>query len=80
MPTVIAHTSMLVDVCQKLGVPRLVTEQYKTALGATVPELGIEEGEAVDKKVFSMLIPPVLQRLEEAPSIKHVGYYDASIM
>lgn len=73
MPTVIAQSSMLVDVCQKLGVPRLVTEQYKTALGATVPELGIEDGEAVDKKVFSMLIPPVIQRLEASPNIKHVG-------
>ncbi len=72
MPTVIAQTAMLNEVCTKLGVPRLVTEQYPKALGKTVPELGIDAAEVVAKMKFSMITPDVASILSAKPQINHV--------
>jgi nicotinamidase-related amidase len=36
-----------------LGLPRVVSEQYPKGLGATAPELGLEDEQPIEKTVFS---------------------------
>ena len=56
-----------------LKIPSLVTEQNPKALGATVPELGLDNlpkdllplAGAVGKTLFSMMVPEVVQALTE---------------
>eukprot|EP01039_Chlorochromonas_danica_P001107 gene1107-1205_t len=73
MPTVIAQTSFLNDVCRTLKVPRLATEQYPKALGNLVPELVLEEDvPKFSKMQFSMLVPEVRNVLTAKPDIRNI--------
>lgn len=63
----------LVEMTKILNVPLFVTEQYPKGLGSTVAELDI--GHAVikqDKTVFSMLIPELRSKLNQAQNIRNV--------
>ena len=43
----------LVEAARILGVPALVSEQYPKGLGATAPEVGLEDEPRLEKTVFS---------------------------
>lgn len=52
----------MIDSAALLGIPCVVTEQYRKAFGASVPELGLSEREDIpvfEKRQFSMLTPEV---------------------
>jgi len=65
---VLTQTARLLDGANALGIPVLVTEQYRKGLGLTVPELQtrIAGAKCVHEKLsFSALIEPVRQTLDE---------------
>jgi hypothetical protein len=64
MPAVINTASLLLQASKVLDMPSIVTEQYSARLGKTVPELSIPEGEAIDKRKFSMYTDEVKAKLE----------------
>jgi len=57
---VVANCAVLLKAAGRLGVPVLLSEQYRKGLGATVPELAalVPEGPAVDKSEFSCAAAP----------------------
>jgi nicotinamidase-related amidase len=50
---VAAAAARLVEGARILGLPTLVSEQYPKGLGATAPEVGLEDEPRVEKTVFS---------------------------
>lgn len=66
---VLAQTSRLIDGANLLGLPVLVTEQYRKGLGLThaslTPKLTAAKG-VHEKLMFSALIEPVQQALDRA--------------
>jgi nicotinamidase-related amidase len=59
----------LIDGAKILGLPILVTEQYRKGLGATVPEVAARLGDTprFEKLKFSACIDPVRQALASRP-------------
>jgi nicotinamidase-related amidase len=64
MPAVINTASLLLKTAKVLEIPTIVTEQYSARLGKSVAELEIPEGEAIDKRKFSMLTDEVKAKFE----------------
>lgn len=63
---VVAQSGRLIDGAKALGVPILVTEQYRKGLGVTVPELGQRLADAVcnvEKLKFSACVEPIREEL-----------------
>jgi nicotinamidase-related amidase len=63
---VVRQAGRLVDGANALGLPLLVTEQYRKGLGSTVPELAGRMGPAVcnlEKLKFSACIEPIRKEL-----------------
>jgi nicotinamidase-related amidase len=50
---VAASCAKLLQGARILGLPRVVSEQYPKGLGATAPELGLEDEQPIEKSVFS---------------------------
>jgi nicotinamidase-related amidase len=50
---VAASCAKLLQGARILGLPRVVSEQYPKGLGATAPELGLEDEQPIEKTVFS---------------------------
>ena len=57
---------------KELNLPTIVTTQYAARFGATMAGVGLEEAmtdqmdiEVFDKTKFSMLTPPVIEKLEK---------------
>jgi nicotinamidase-related amidase len=46
-------SAKLVEAARILGVPALVSEQYPKGLGATAPEVGLQDERRIEKTVFS---------------------------
>ncbi|HTR88752.1 MAG TPA: isochorismatase family protein [Solirubrobacteraceae bacterium] len=46
-------TAKLLRGARTLGLPRIVSEQYPRGLGATAPEVGLEDERPIEKTVFS---------------------------
>jgi nicotinamidase-related amidase len=67
----------LIQACEKLGLPQLVTEQYPRGLGRTVESIrGVLDGlKPVEKTRFSACVSDVVQQLQELarPYIVIVG-------
>jgi|SaaInlStandDraft_6_1057023.scaffolds.fasta_scaffold26351_2 isochorismate hydrolase len=64
---VVCISQMLKGFANNMQIPIAVTEQYPKALGHTVPELEITSknvGILAEKKVFSMIVPPVEEFLK----------------
>ncbi|XP_059483920.1 isochorismatase domain-containing protein 2-like [Neocloeon triangulifer] len=63
---VVFNSSRLLKVAKLLDMPVVCTEQYPKGLGATVPELGIQEFGIVpvEKTQFSMVLPQILDNLK----------------
>ncbi len=51
--SVAASCGRLVQGARILEIPRLVSEQYPRGLGATAPEVGLEDEQPIEKTVFS---------------------------
>lgn len=65
---IISQVGRLIDGANALGVPVLVTEQYRKGLGPTVSQLAENLNEAAcneEKLLFSAVIQPVLAKLLE---------------
>ncbi|MEE9211938.1 MAG: isochorismatase family protein [Phycisphaeraceae bacterium] len=63
---IVRQIGKLIDGAAALGIPTLVTEQYRKGLGRTVPELDKKLDRAVcnhEKLVFSACIEPIRQEL-----------------
>jgi len=73
-PAVVSTTSKLLSAADILSVPVYVTTQNKRALGDTVSELPIPTSAIeVDKTLFSMCVPDILEKLEEESTVAIVG-------
>ncbi|KAH8406638.1 hypothetical protein KR222_001150 [Zaprionus bogoriensis] len=63
---VIENTAKLLTAGKIINVPLVVTEQYPEKLGATVRELDVQHACAVVPKTrFSMLVPPIEQKMKD---------------
>ena len=56
----ISNSRWLVEIAQKLSIPTLVTEQYPSGIGSTIPELAelISTEQTVEKIYFSSVADP----------------------
>eukprot|EP01147_Barroeca_monosierra_P008899 gene8899-1243_t len=71
-PAILEVNSRLVEASRILNIPLTVTEQYPKALGSTVAELNIPNGQAFAKTKFSMMIDEVQRDLQEEPERNNV--------
>eukprot|EP00274_Cyanoptyche_gloeocystis_P008114 CAMPEP_0196661558 /NCGR_PEP_ID=MMETSP1086-20130531/44862_1 /TAXON_ID=77921 /ORGANISM="Cyanoptyche gloeocystis , Strain SAG4.97" /LENGTH=158 /DNA_ID=CAMNT_0041996509 /DNA_START=186 /DNA_END=662 /DNA_ORIENTATION=+ len=55
----------MVQAARVLNIPVLATEQNPSRLGKTVSEVDVTGVEVFEKKLFSMLIPPLEDRLKQ---------------
>ncbi|XP_071493131.1 isochorismatase domain-containing protein 1-like [Diadema antillarum] len=67
-------TKRLIKGAYILDIPVIVTEQYPSGLGHTVGELELDVNKSVvfSKTKFSMVIPEVVQKLDELPEVKSI--------
>lgn len=73
-PHVVATSSKLVQAASILSIPIVVTTQSRAKLGDTIDELKPSSPLLdVDKTLFSMCLPEVLERLEPNSSVAIVG-------
>jgi nicotinamidase-related amidase len=78
--TVVNTCRYMTSVAKALGIPILATQQYTKAFGPTVPECfaSPEELQATpifEKKLFSMLTPQVMDKLENSTEFKDRDSY-----
>lgn len=60
------NTNLLLIAAEQLGLPVIVTEQYPTGLGRTVPELTLPEGhKLLEKTTFDAVRAGLLEELEK---------------
>lgn len=71
-PTVVSRSSLLLQASNVMSIPKIVSEQYPQALGATVEELTSflptskpDEYYIYPKKKFSMFVPECISKLKE---------------
>ncbi|KAF2073835.1 hypothetical protein CYY_004862 [Polysphondylium violaceum] len=62
---VILATNHMMNVCNELKIPIIVTEQYPKGLGHTVSELDVSKHSVFEKTKFSMFVPEVEKKLKE---------------
>lgn len=65
---VISQAGRLIDGCNVIGTPLIVTEQYRKGLGVTVPELSVRIAKTAvvhEKMLFSACIAPVLEEIRK---------------
>ena len=72
MPSVVQGSNTMLRAAKELNLPTIVTTQYAARFGATMAGVGLEEAmtdqmdiEVFDKTKFSMLTPPVIEKLEK---------------
>ncbi|XP_027715802.1 isochorismatase domain-containing protein 2 isoform X2 [Vombatus ursinus] len=71
-PQIVAVSARMLQVARMLDIPVMLTEQYPTGLGPTVPELGAQDIRAVPKTCFSMVVPEVERLMNARPSLRSV--------
>eukprot|EP00921_Rhytidocystis_pertsovi_P000795 GHVQ01001383.1.p1 GENE.GHVQ01001383.1~~GHVQ01001383.1.p1 ORF type:complete len:130 (+),score=13.05 GHVQ01001383.1:175-564(+) len=69
MPHVIDTARRMGDAAKILGIPLVVTEQYPKAMGHTVPEINTSSAVTIQKTLFSMCVPEVLQLLNQQENL-----------
>ena len=66
--TLVRRAVRLVQSMQTLGLPLLVSEQYRKGLGATIPEIGRYLSHEIclhEKTQFSAFVPPIRHQLDK---------------
>ncbi|RWS29400.1 isochorismatase domain-containing protein 2-like protein [Leptotrombidium deliense] len=75
-PQIVEVSSRLLKAARILDIPVVVTEQYPKGLGATVPELGVQDYpdiKPIPKTQFSMMTDEVMKQLKtDWPSVKSI--------
>ncbi|KAA0703124.1 Isochorismatase domain-containing protein 2 [Triplophysa tibetana] len=61
---IVSNAARLLQACQILNIPQILTEQYPKGLGPTVPELGADGLKPHEKTSFSMLTDSVKSSLK----------------
>jgi len=68
--SIIKNAEFLLQCCQELNIPILVTEHAKRVFGPTVPSLRPENATIIEKTKFSMCCDPV-NKVLESDGFKH---------